>query len=170
MAKAPSAKRTQRASTSDAKKTPPSLGDLLETAAELAVRYHRGQRDKYDQPYILHIFGVMGRCRTVEEKIVALLHDLVEDGHISLTALVRKGFPPRITHAVDLLTRRKGEPYDAFVDRIAPDPRARAVKLADLEDNMDFRRSDRPMKEKDGERMEKYRRAWQHLSTLHVAE
>jgi hypothetical protein len=42
------------------------------------------------------------------------------------------------------------------------------VKLADLEDNMDVRRSNRAMKVKDAERMEKYRRAWQFLAALHA--
>jgi len=143
------------------------VSELLELAVELAAKGHRGQTDKYDQPYILHVLSVMGRCRTIEEKIVALLHDLVEDDHITFAALRRRKFPERILEAVDLLTRRKGESYEAFVERIAPDPLARAVKLADLEDNMDIRRSNRAMKEKDAERMEKYRRAWQKLATIH---
>lgn len=143
------------------------LSELLELAVDLAAKGHRGQKDKYDQPYILHVLSVMGHCRTIEEKIVALLHDLVEDGHTTFTALRRRKFPERILEAVDLLTRRKGESYEAFVERIAPDPLARAVKLADLEDNMDVRRSNRAMKDKDAERMEKYRRAWQKLATIH---
>ena len=116
---------------------------------------------------ILHVLGVMGRCRTIEEKTVALLHDVVEDGHTTFAALRRKGFSERILEAVERLTRRPGERYDDFVERIAPDPLARAVKLADLEDNMDVRRSNRAMGQKDAERMEKYRRAWQRLARLH---
>lgn len=139
----------------------------IEDAIELAVRCHRGQTDKYRQPYILHVLGVAGRCRSIEEKIVAFLHDTVEDKHITFEELREIGFTERILAAVERLTRRKGETYDAFVDRIAPDPLARAVKLADLEDNMDVRRSRRPMNQKDAERLEKYRKAWQRLSTLH---
>ncbi len=139
----------------------------IEDAIELAVRCHRGQTDKYHQPYILHVLGVAGRCRSIEEKIVAFLHDTVEDNHTTFDELRRMGFSERVIAAVEHLTRRKGESYDAFVDRIAPDPLARAVKLADLEDNMDVRRSNRPMKQKDAERLEKYRKAWQRLSALH---
>lgn len=139
----------------------------IEDAIELAVRCHRGQTDKYDQPYILHVLGVAGRCRSIEEKIVAFLHDTVEDKHVTFDDLRKTGFSERVISAVERLTRRKGEQYTAFVDRIAPDPLARAVKLADLEDNMDVRRSNRPMKQKDAERLEKYRQAWQMLSALH---
>ena len=143
---------------------------MFEAALTLALDAHRGQTDKYDQPYIMHVLGVMGRCRTVEEKIVALLHDVVEDTDHTFEDLRQLGITERIITAVDCLSRRRGESYDHFVDRIAPNPLARAVKLADLEDNMDVRRSNRTMKDKDAERMEKYRKAWQKLAALHVGE
>jgi (p)ppGpp synthase/HD superfamily hydrolase len=138
----------------------------VEDAIELATRLHRGQMDKYHLPYIIHVFGVAARCRTIEEKIVAFLHDTVEDEHITLEALRELGFSERVLAAVDCLSRRKRESYDAFVERIAPNTLARIVKLADLEDNMDVRRSNRAMKQKDAERMEKYRLAWQRLATI----
>lgn len=136
----------------------------IEDAIDLATRLHRGQVDKYKLPYIVHVFGVAARCRTIEEKIVAFLHDTVEDEHITLRQLRALGFSDRILEAVDCLTRRKREGYSDFVERIAPNPLARIVKLADLEDNMDVRRSTRAMKQKDAERMEKYRVAWQRLA------
>jgi (p)ppGpp synthase/HD superfamily hydrolase len=155
-------------------KTAPPAGrakkGTIEDAIELAVKAHRGQKDKYHLPYIVHVFGVAARCRTIEEKIVAFLHDTVEDGHATLEQLRRLGFSERVIEAVDRLSRRKGESYEDFVERIAPSPLARAVKLADLEDNMDVRRSDRAMKDKDAERMEKYRKAWQRLAGLAVGE
>ncbi len=141
-----------------AKKT--TLNDTVDKALQLALDCHRGQIDKYDNPYILHVLGVAERCRTTEEKIVAYLHDVVEDSETTLDDLLRHGFSERIVQAVDCLTRREEETYDEFVERILPNPLARAVKLADLEDNMDVRRCTRPMKEKDIERMEKYRKAW----------
>lgn len=170
-ARAASSKETKgkpkrAASKRPAKRTLPA--PTIEDAIELAVKSHRGQTDKYDQPYILHVLGVAGRCRSVEEKVVAFLHDVVEDTDTTFDDLRACGFSERIVAAVDCLTRRSGEGYDAFVERIAPNPLARAVKLADLEDNMDIRRSNRPIKEKDGERMEKYRKAWQYLAALHT--
>jgi|GEM_PF-1109221 len=161
-AKRPSVK-TARKPTATAK----GPGGSIEDAVMLAVNSHRGQIDKYGQPYILHVLGVTGRVRSNQEKTVALLHDVVEDTDMTFDDLRRLGFSERIIEAVDCLTRRKGETYDAFVERIAPNPLARAVKLADLEDNMDVRRSSRAMKDKDAERMEKYRKAWQYLAALH---
>lgn len=142
----------------------------VEDAILLAVQAHTGQTDKYGQPYILHVLGVASRCRSVEEKVVAFLHDVVEDTDHTFDDLRKLGFSERIIEAVDCLTRHKGESYDAFVLRVAPNPLARAVKLADLEDNMDVRRSTRPMREKDAERMEKYRKAWQYLAGLHSGD
>lgn len=139
---------------------------MIEDAIELATRLHKGQTDKYHLPYIMHVFGVAARCRTIEEKIVAFLHDTVEDGHITFDELRERGYTERVLAAVDCLTRRRGESYGDFVDRIAPNSLARAVKLADLEDNMDVRRSNRSMKPKDVERFEKYRLAWQKLAVL----
>lgn len=141
---------------------------LIERAIELAVAAHRGQTDKYHQPYILHVLGVACRCRSTEEKVVAFLHDVVEDTDTTLDDLRAMGFGERVVVAVECLTRRSGERYDTFVARIAPNALARAVKLADLEDNMDVRRSNRPMKVKDAARMEKYRKAWQLLADLHT--
>jgi (p)ppGpp synthase/HD superfamily hydrolase len=152
------------------KKGGDSVAVMFEGALALALEAHRGQTDKYNQPYIMHVLGVMGRVRTIEEKIVALLHDVVEDTDHTFDDLRALGISERVITAVDCLTRRRGESYDHFVDRIAPNPLARAVKLADLEDNMDVRRASRTMKDKDAERMEKYRKAWQKLAAMHAGE
>lgn len=171
--RATTSKRTRTATAVRSRSTTKSIASvtaLIELAVELAVEAHRGQTDKYNQPYILHVLGVAGRCRSTDEKIVAFLHDVVEDTSTTCDDLLTMGFDERIVQAVDCLTRRKGENYRSFVLRIAPNPLARAVKLADLEDNMDVRRSNRPMNVKDAARMEKYRNAWQLLADLHVRD
>jgi (p)ppGpp synthase/HD superfamily hydrolase len=137
--------------------------ELLEKAIRIAVEAHQGQRDKNGAPYIMHPIRVMGRVRTTPEKTVAILHDVVEDTDWTLDALTKEGFPAEIVDAVDCLTKREGEPYEDFVGRAAKNPVARPVKLADLEDNMDVRRM-KAVAEKDRERLEKYRRAWEKLT------
>jgi hypothetical protein len=84
----------------------------------------------------------MSRMETDEERIVAILHDTVENGgdRVSFTRLRQEGFPEEIVQAIDCLTRRDGEPYAAMIERIAPNPLARRVKLADLADNLDLLR------------------------------
>src|SRR6516162_276932 len=114
--------------------------DLLENAIVIAVGAHRGQRDRYGAPYILHPLRVMGRVNSVTEKMVAILHDVVEDTKWTLEDLKREGFPNSVLAALDCVTKQEGEDYEEFVERSRSNPLARSVKLADLEDNMDLRR------------------------------
>ena len=130
----------------------------LDDAIVLAVTAHRGQTDKGGAPYILHPLRVMLACDTNEQRIAAVLHDTVEDCGIALDT-VRDSFGAAIADAVDALTRREGETYEAFIERCAANPIARTVKLADLADNMDWRRLGREPNEKDRERLLKYERA-----------
>ena len=134
----------------------------LEDAIALAADAHRGQRDKSGQPYILHPLRVMMRCQTEPQRIVAVLHDVVEDTGRSFDDLRELGYPDEIIKALDCLTKRDGEPYDAFVERAASDPIARVVKIADIEDNMDLRRLP-SVADKDVERIGRYVRGWWRL-------
>lgn len=135
---------------------------LLERAIALALRVHQGQRDKAGAPYILHPLRVMLAVQGVEARMAAVLHDVVEDGDVTLEQLTGMGFPPAVVAAVEALTRRPDEEYPTFVARAAAHPIARQVKRADLEDNLDLRRIAHPT-QRDLERMVKYRRAWESL-------
>ena len=136
---------------------------LLERAILLAVQAHRGQVDRSGAPYILHPLRVMFRVETENERIAAVLHDVVENTDWTLDGLRAEGFPEEIVQAVDCLTRREGESYDDRVARAAAHPIARRVKLADLEDNMDARRLTR-WSEEDAARFERYHRAWRFIT------
>jgi guanosine-3',5'-bis(diphosphate) 3'-pyrophosphohydrolase len=135
----------------------------LERAIAIAAEAHAGQVDKAGAPYILHPLRVMHRVHSAAERIVAVLHDLVEDTPWTLEALEAEGFAPEVLAAVDALTRRDGERYEAFVARAGADPVGRAVKLADLAENMDLTRLATPTA-RDVERMERYRRAVAQLN------
>ena len=123
---------------------------------------HKGQKDKAKKPYILHPLRLMMSVDTDEEKIVAVMHDIVEDSEISLDDLRNEGFSDEILSAIECVTKKDGEDYDAFIERIAQNPLAIKVKLADLEDNMDLTRLSK-VTEKDLERVEKYKLAKQQL-------
>ena len=112
----------------------------MEDAIALAVIKHRGQRDKADEPYILHPLRVMLRLRGEDARMAGILHDVVEDCGVTSDDLRALGYPERVVRAVDLLSRRDDEPYETFIERLSVDPLARQVKLADLEDNLDVRR------------------------------
>lgn len=118
----------------------------LERAIEIAARAHEGARDKGGSPYILHPLRVMMRQDTDEARMAAVLHDVVEDTDITLEDLRGKaGLPEAVLRALELVTMRKDgagenlDTYEEFIERCAADPVARAVKLADLEDNLDAR-------------------------------
>jgi (p)ppGpp synthase/HD superfamily hydrolase len=138
---------------------------LLEKAISIAVEAHRGQLDKTGAPYILHPLSVMGRVDTEIEKIVAVLHDVVEDTPWTSDALKNEGFPDAVLAALDCVTKREGESYEDFTRRAGSNPVARRVKLADLEDNMDLRRM-KAVEQKDLERLAKYLKAWRSLKGM----
>jgi GTP diphosphokinase / guanosine-3',5'-bis(diphosphate) 3'-diphosphatase len=135
----------------------------LERAIAIAAEAHAGQTDKAGAPYILHPLRVMLRMRSGPERIAAVLHDVVEDTPWTLEALAAEGFAPEVLAAVDALTRRDGESYEAFVTRAGADPVGRAVKLADLAENMDLTRLATPTA-RDVERLDRYRRAVAQLT------
>lgn len=137
---------------------------LLERAVGLALEAHAGEVDKADKPYILHPLRLMLQMDTEEEMITAVLHDVVEDSHVTLDDLRAAGFPSAVLEALALLTHNTAaEAYDAYIARIKPNPLARKVKLADLAHNMDIRRLPDPLTVADLGRLEKYRRAWETL-------
>jgi len=137
---------------------------LLEKAIAIAVEAHHGKKDLGGAPYILHPLRVMFRVNTVEEKIVAVLHDVVEDhGDVWPVKRLRKvGFSKRIMKALGCVTKRKGELYEKYVKRAASNPIALKVKIADLEDNMDVRRYSKVTK-KDRDRLNRYLAAYRFL-------
>ncbi|KGU85886.1 HD domain-containing protein [Pseudomonas mediterranea] len=137
----------------------------LEKAIAISARAHEGQTDKGGSPYILHPLKVMLRLAHHDERIVAVLHDVVEDTRVTLADLRNEGFSEAVLAAIDSLTKREGETYQAFIERAGRDPLARRVKLADLAENSDLSRLDRPS-QNDLERVEKYRKAAEYLSAL----
>lgn len=142
----------------------------LQRAIEIAVEAHRDQSDKAGAPYILHPLRVMMSVETEEERIVAVLHDVVEDGPgWTFERLEAEGFPSSVIDALRLVTKRPEdhggdeESYLRFVRRTLPNPVARRVKTADIRDNLNATRF-RELTEKDRLRMNRY------LAALHELE
>lgn len=134
---------------------------LLDDAIVLATGAHRGQVDKAGAPYILHPLRVMLTQTDNVRRIVAVLHDVVEDCGIAPDT-VRARFGDAVADAVVALTRGEGEDYDAFIARCAADPIARDVKRADIADNLDLSRLS-TITDRDRDRAAKYRRALAQL-------
>ena len=134
----------------------------LEDAIQLAVEAHRGQRDRHGHPYILHPLRVMFRLETETDRIVGVLHDVIEDTSYTEDDLRKMGYSEEILKALDSVTRREGEAYEEFVLRSKANSIGRRVKLADTEDKMDVRRMGQ-ITPKEAERLERHRKAWMVL-------
>lgn len=106
-------------------------------AVTVATRAHKGQVRKDGTDYISHPVRVAVRCDSPYEKIVALLHDVVEDTDVTLEELRELGFEPMVVDAVDRITKRSGEKYSDFIERAAAHELSRRVKIADIEDNLE---------------------------------
>ena len=135
---------------------------MLKKAIDIATRAHEGQTDKAGKPYIEHPLRVMERCGNEPDKICAVLHDVVEDTDLTLEDLRAEGFSEAVLEVLGLVTKRPGEGYKVFIERICANPAACRVKLADLADNMDLSRLAQPTEE-DFRRLEKYERAVERI-------
>lgn len=138
---------------------------LFEKAIGLMLEKHRGQMDKAGKPYYGHLIRVAQDVFTGKRKIVALLHDIVEDTDATPEFLLQQGFPSEIVEAVDAISHREDESYEAFINRVAQNPLATTVKISDLEDNMDIFRLNE-ITEEDRLRLNKYLKAWRQLVEL----
>ena len=110
----------------------------LSNAINLAVKKHADQLDKAGKPYIEHCLRVMAAVETEHQKIVAILHDVIEDCDITANDLrVKYLIDPFVVDDIVRLTKIKGEDYFAYLNRVKKSKTATAVKIADLKDNMD---------------------------------
>ncbi len=130
----------------------------VELALDIAKRAHKGQTDKLGADYINHPLRVhrnltqnpkfkkLDALTREDCEVAALLHDVIEDsgknGSERFTAqdLLTKNFSPRSIELVQLLTRDKSIPDDAYYELIEANPLAKLVKFADIADNRNIKR------------------------------
>lgn len=137
--------------------------NIIEKSLAIALSAYSGQQDKTGKTYILHPLRVMAKMESEDEMAVALLHDVVEDSEYTAKDLMDAGIPSHVVGAVDCLTKVDGEVYEDFIERVQSNPLAAAVKIADLEDNMDILRLD-SMGEKELRRVGQFHKAWKTLT------
>ena len=135
----------------------------LSHAIHIAINAHGKQMDRFGQPYIGHCFRVMNAGDTLEEKIVGVLHDVLEDTKLTVADLCFEGFSEVVIDAVHTLTKIENEDYNHYLNRVVQNDLATRVKLNDLTDNMDLRRL-KVLSDDDVERMQKYLDAYNKLT------
>ena len=136
---------------------------IVDLALSIARKAHEGQLDKAGVAYIEHPIYVANQVDTEEEKAVALLHDVIEDSPVSAEELLQAGLPETVVTAVQVLTKKKEQDYQTYLETVKKNPLARLVKLADLKHNSDLSRLS-SITEKDRERLKKYKKAIDFLS------
>lgn len=141
-----------------------NLKEQLDRAIVIAIEAHDGQLDTQNgRPYIEHPFRVMNAGQTLQEKIVGVLHDIIEDTSWTVNQLREEGFSEEIVDAVDAISVRDNEQYDDYLARVEKNSIAVRVKINDLTDNMDIRRLNE-INYQSLSRLQKYLKAYKHLT------
>lgn len=136
---------------------------LTRQAMNIANAAHLGQIDRGRFPYIFHPIHVAEQMDDEYSCAAALLHDVMEDSYYTIEKLENNLFPEPVLLAVDILTHRKQDSYEQYIKKIATNPIARKVKIADLKHNMGLDRLLKKPTEKDLKRIEKYTEALHFL-------
>lgn len=111
--------------------------ELYKKADSLIEKSFEGVYDKGGISYVEHPRRVAAMIEDERAKVVALLHDTLEDTNYTYEDLIALGFPKEIVDAVSILTIRKGEKYPEYIDRVIQSNNllALTVKKSDMEDN-----------------------------------
>ncbi len=133
-------------------------------ALQIATQAHDGQKDKAGKDYIEHPVYVASKFSNEELKIVAILHDVLEDTYVSLADLEKYGFSKSILKAVDVITRKPNQRYKDYIALVKRDPLASSVKIEDIKHNMDLSRIPKPNR-KDISRVNKYKKSLRFLAS-----
>jgi len=142
-----------------------TVDPTVEDAIALALRAHRGQRypSPEREPAVFHPLRVMLSFADPVEQMAAVLHDAIEDSDLTLEDLA--AYPAAVVVAVDCLTHRDDETYEAYIDRVATNEVARRVKVADLRENLaNNRRS--PTAPGNADRIARYEAALSRLGAV----
>ena len=142
---------------------------LTKKAILIMYSAHEGQSDKSGLPYVFHPFHVAEQMDDEYSVTAALLHDVIEDTELTVDEL-RREFPGEICDALELLTKHIGEPYMDYIKRLAKNPIAKKVKMADLLHNSDMSRLDGEPDREAIVRFEKYKKAYNFLTGMNVPE
>jgi (p)ppGpp synthase/HD superfamily hydrolase len=141
------------------------MKNSLKKAIQLAVEAHEDQLDKGGNPYINHPIRVMDGVELYLDKIVAVLHDVIEDTDITSDDL-RKHFSEDIVQDIEFLSKKPGQTLEDYIEIVKLSPRAIRVKIQDLKDNMDLTRLS-VIKEKDIDRYLKYAKIKMELEIIY---
>jgi (p)ppGpp synthase/HD superfamily hydrolase len=136
---------------------------MIGQAIAITAKAFEDKYDKGGQSYVLHCLRVMNSVDGDEDvKCAAVMHDLIEDTDLYPSDLLSMGFSFKTVDLIFYLTHREGESYEEYIGFIKTHPEATAIKLADLEDNMNILRL-KELGHTDLERIAKYHKSYKFL-------
>lgn len=118
---------------------------MYRKALEFATRKHAGHKRRNGDNYIIHPIRVSQEVNTTRQKVIALLHDTLEDTETTYDE-INAEFGVEVADAVLCLTHHENEPYETYIDRVKTNADAIAVKVADISDNLSDSPSDKAIK------------------------
>ena len=138
------------------------INSHVERAIAVAMYAHDGQAQWNGSPYILHPLHVMAQFEDDFHKILAVLHDAVEDSKGKVTLqMIGELFGNQVMAIIAILTHDPDVPYDDYIKDISTSQAATSIKIVDLEHNMDVRRGGKIHK-----KLETYIKAWKKLKEV----
>ena len=126
--------------------------NMYERAKIIVDRLFKNVVDKAGEPYVNHLYRVSNRLECIDEKIIGLLHDIIEDTIITAKDLIDMGFKKDIVDCIELLTKDNKSTYKSLEDKLigynkkidkiieSKNISALRVKKADISDNYDLDR------------------------------
>ena len=146
------------------------MQEMVKRAYRFALKAHEGQLDKGGKPYIDHVMYVASKfIDSSELRIVAMLHDVVEDTKYSIEDIESEGFDKCIIDALRVITKPDDMDYMDYIERISFNELASRVKIEDLKHNMDITRISNPT-DYDFKRVKKYKKALEYLEKKYGEE
>ena len=146
------------------------MQEMVERAYRFALKAHEGQLDKGGKPYIDHVMYVASKfVNDYELRIVAMLHDVVEDTKYTLEDIALEGFEKNIIDAIRVITKLDDMDYMDYIENVSSNELASRVKMEDLKHNMDITRLSEPT-DYDLRRVAKYKKALDYLEKTYGEE
>ncbi len=132
-------------------------------ALQIAAKAHKGQKDKAGEKYIFHPFHVAKQFRSETLKIVAILHDVLEDTTVTMEDLEHYGFSQPVLDALCAITKKPNQSYEEYITGVKKNDLARLVKIEDIKHNMDVSRL-KKVTQQDRQRVARYEKALRYLT------
>jgi hypothetical protein len=136
----------------------------IENAIEIALEFHKGQKEQGGKPYITHLWRVMCECLDDDENMVVAL---LKDTHACREYLLEHGISENAVQVLEELKQKEGETYEDYIRRLRRSYVSKQVIEAELEDRLDLT-TYKEITDEDLEKIQQYKWAYDELFPLPI--